>query len=176
METNKKTPKDMWILINTHPYYFHVLFHGIFLTAWFTNYCLVLSFCLTTMWEGLHSYSKEPRHTQLYFNTICLPGTNLNYFPSINLRRQEKKNSLNSKDTHGVWGTIVQPVTYLHKLRVQARLFKEVWLLESMSVKMIHQEPDLLGYGVRILHAGHLLRILLQFQPKPLTQLLMSQT
>jgi hypothetical protein len=74
-----------------------------------------------------------------------------------------KKNSLYSKDTQGVWGTIVQPVTYLKKLRVQARLFKEVWLLEAMSVKMIHQEPDLLGYGVWILCAGHLLPILLQF-------------
>ena len=158
----EKNPRTCKVLINIHPYYFHVLFHNIFLTAWFTNYCLVLSSCVTTMWERLHSYSKEPRHTQLHFNTIFLPGINLNYFPSINLRWQRKKIT-ELKDTHGVWGTIVQPVTYLQKLRVQARLFKEVWLLEAMSVKMINQEPDLLGYGVWILCAGHLLRILLQF-------------
>jgi hypothetical protein len=71
------------------------------------------------------------------------------------------KKSFKSKDTHGVWGTIVQPVTYLQKLRVQARLFKEVWLLEAMSVKMIYQEPDFLGYGIWILRAGHLFCILL---------------
>jgi hypothetical protein len=80
---------------------------------------------------------------------------------------EKAKKSFKSKDTQWVWGTIVQPVTYLQKLRVQARLFKEVWLLEAMSVKMIHQEPDLLGYGIWILRAGHLLRVFLQFKPNP---------
>jgi len=60
MET--KNPRACKVLINTHPYYINVLLHGIFLTAWLTSYCLVLSSCLITMWERLHSYFKEPQH------------------------------------------------------------------------------------------------------------------
>lgn len=119
--------------------------------------CLPLFLPGNIVWESARSM-------QLWLNTCPFSCLLLIYRLCLQWWRVNKPFKL--KDTHGVRWAIVQPDAYLQKLRVQARLFEEVRLFEAMSVQMIDQEPDLLGYGIWVLSAAHLFSILLQYIAK----------
>lgn len=76
---------------------------------------ILLSGCLSSWQQCKQHCTAIPKNQDRSSYTpipIFLSAINLNYFPNIYLRWQGKK-SFKSKDTHGVWRTIVQPVTYL---------------------------------------------------------------